>query len=353
MRSLALALILLPALFAANVVGTLAAIRAEQLEVEIKPDSGSPIAALLTPETMLRRVNPGQKDLTQAASLRAAELAIGDRVLATLAPDNKTLLRLVVMDAGAIARQHQSEREEWNQRGSMGIVTSHSGNEIHLKLRSGQKGLVIAGAETRVRRYQPGSVRFDGATPGTLAEIRAGDQLWARGSKEGDTVTAREIVFGSFVTRAGEIVSVDAAARTIELRDSDTGKQFTVRITPDSQLKRMPDFAAMMQGAPRGGMPPFGPGAGPPDPARMIEMMPPSRFEEMKPGETMIVSSAAEAKAADLTAIAVLGNAKFFLRMLAMRGAGTPGGPGGPGGTPGGLGGLGMGMMADLPGMAQ
>jgi hypothetical protein len=116
----------------------------------------------------------------------------------------------------------------------------------------------------------------------------------------------------------------------------------------------MPDFAAMMGGrGPGAGGPPMGMpmgmmgGGGPPDPAQMIERMPAGRFEDFKPGETIVVSSTVGARADELNAIMILGNAEMLLRMMSMQSGGGPGaGPGGGMPPMGGLGG-----MMDLPGM--
>jgi hypothetical protein len=174
------------------------------------------------------------------------------------------------------------------------------------------------------------------------------------------------------VTKAVEVTAVENGV--LRGKDVASGKTVTVKVSADAQLKRLPDFAAMMASrrgpggqGPGAGMPPGGPmggamggpmggmmgAGGPPDPAQMIERMPASRFEDFKAGETIVVSSTAGARGDELNAIMILGNAEMMLRMMSMqRGGGPGGGPGGggPGGMPGG-GGMPMGMMMDLPAM--
>jgi len=69
--------------------------------------------------------------------------------------------------------------------------------------------LVFVAVTTIVRRYSPDSVKFDDAKPGTLDQIKAGDQLRARGTRnaEGTELAAEEIVSGSFRSIAGTIDS--------------------------------------------------------------------------------------------------------------------------------------------------
>ena len=77
-----------------------------------------------------------------------------------------------------------------------------------------------------LRRYAPGSVKFDDAKPAPLAEIRPGDQLRARGEKnaDGSELTAQEIVSGSFRNISGTISSLDSAQGTITVHDLATKK---------------------------------------------------------------------------------------------------------------------------------
>src|SRR6185436_17909090 len=112
--------------------------------------------------------------------------------------------------------------------------------------------------KTVYRRYAPDSIKFAEARSSNLADISPGDQLRARGEKSEDglKVTAEEVVFGTFLTKAGAIT--------------------TVNLEADSQLKRMRDPAA---GA--GGPPMLRPGGGPPDLGQMIERMPPAQLEDL------------------------------------------------------------------------
>jgi hypothetical protein len=169
------------------------------------------------------------------------------------------------------------------------------------------------------------------------------------------------VVFGTFVTKAGTITAVNAETREITVKDLANNKPLVIRVTADSQIKKMPDMGAMMG---RGGMP--GGGAAPAGAARggrgmdinaMLERMPLAKMEDLKAGETIVVSSTKGAKTNEVTAIMMLANAENVLRMIAAqsgggRGAGMPGG-GGMGGMMGGGGGMdalgGMGLGGIMP----
>ena len=146
-----------------------------------------------------------------------------------------------------------------------------------------------------------------------------------------------------------------------------------IRISADSQIKKMPDMAGMMMGgmgrggmpggmggAARGGVPAGGPAGGmgrggmpAMDINAMLERMPLSKLEDLKAGETIVVSSTKGAKSNEVTAIMMLANADGILQMIAaqsgggrgsgMSGTGAMGGMGGMGGGMDALGGMGLG----------
>ena len=122
-------------------------------------------------------------------------------------------LRIVVMPAAAIAKRNEADRQDWAQRGVSGIVSRADAGRIQLRMRSFQgeaQATVIVDEKTAFRRYVPDSVKFSDARPSKLEEVAAGDQLRARGpkSEDGNSVHAEEVVFGTFLTKAGLVQSV-------------------------------------------------------------------------------------------------------------------------------------------------
>jgi hypothetical protein len=105
----------------------------------------------------------------------------------------------------------------------------------------------------------------------------------------------------------------------------------------------MMGMMGMGRGAARGGM---GGGRGGMDINAMLERMPLSKVEDLKPGDTVVVSSTKGAKSDQVTAIMMLGNAESILQMLAAQnGGGRSGIPGA-----GGMGGMSMGGGMDALG---
>jgi len=287
-------------------------------------------------------------------------------VLATAEPGTSNLRRIVVMSATDIVKKNEADRMDWTRRGVTGMVSAKSGNDVTLKIRTlaGESQAVVTVTETTTfKRYAPDSVKFAEARNSKLSEIGVGDQVRARGvkSEDGLKVTAEDVVFGTFVTKAGTITAVNAETREITVKDLANNKPLVIRVTADSQIKKMPDMGAMMGGMMgRGGMPPGGaptaraarggvPGGGRGmDINAMLERMPLSKLEDLKAGETIVVSSTKGAKSNEVTAIMMLANADNILRMIAAQSGGGRG-PGMPGA--GGMGMMGGGGMDALGGM--
>jgi hypothetical protein len=303
-------------------------------------------------------------------------VALGDRVLATPESGTTNLRRIIVMSATDISKKNEADRLDWTRRGVTGVVAAKSGNDVTLKIRTlgGESQAVVTVTDkTSFKRYAPDSVKFAEARNSKLAEISVGDQVRARGvkSEDGLKVTAEDVVFGTFVTKAGAITQVNPETREITVKDLANNKSLTIRITGDSQIKKMPDMAGMMGGMGRGGMPPGGmPGGGPPaaggppagmarggmpgmgggrgmDINTMLERMPLSKLEDLKAGEIIVVSSTKGAKSDQVTAIMMLANANSILQMIAAQSGGGRGSAiPGAGGMGGGMGGMGGGMDA-------
>ncbi len=350
---------------ATSMVGTVAGFGTGTPSIVVKADNGQSVAARLTPDTIAQRIVPGEKDLKKAVSVQVSDVAIGDRVLLTMDGEAGGALRIIVMSATDISKRNEADRLEWTRRGVNGIVASHKGDEIVLKIRgltSETQATVTVGPKTTFKKYSADSVKFSDAVEAKLADVAPGDQLRARGTKseDGAKVQADEVVFGTFMVKGGTITAINPETKEVTVKELTGKKSLVIRLTADSQLKRMPDMAAMMiggRGGPPGGMPGGMPGGAPQggrgmpgapggfDIGQMVERMPQARIEDLKAGETIVVSSASNAKSDHITAILLLGNAEALLQMAAASG----GGRGGASGSMGGMGGMGMGGgMGDL-----
>jgi len=234
---------------AARPVGTIKSVSGNN--IILTTDAGGDVTVVVQDAAKLVRVEPGQKDLKEAVPIELKELLAGDRILVRgqLAEDGKTVLAtaVIAMKKASIAEKQAREREEWRRQGTSGLVSSvdPAANKILIVQQgTGEKKTVTVhiSKDTILRRYAPDSVKFDDAKPAGLEQIKPSDQLRARGTRsaDGSELLAAEIVSGTFRNIAGTISSIDASANSVTVQDLTTKKPVTVRITADSQVRKLP-----------------------------------------------------------------------------------------------------------------
>jgi uncharacterized protein DUF5666 len=330
-----------PARKADSVIGEVTILDLASRQLTVKTDPGATVEVRADEKTVFLKARPGSSTLNDAAPARLEELAVGDRVLARgrLAEDKASLAarQVVVMTRGDISAKQDAEREQWRRRGILGVVSAvdPARGEITLQARrpGGVPPIVItaAGEGVRFRRYASDSVKFSDARPSSLADVRVGDQLRARGdrSEDGTRFVPEQIVFGTFRTVSGTVAHVDAAGGELTVRDEESGKPVRVAVGADARLRRIPaELGARMgrwrEGAgnasgPRGS----GLGGGPED---LLERLPPTTLADVKPGDRVLVSST---KGSDPTRINAIALVAGLEALAPPRMAGGRGGRGG------------------------
>ncbi len=358
-----------------NTVGEVVSADPASKQLKIKTDAGVIYTVTTDEKTNFLEVGP-DLDLKKATKIADTAVVAGDRVLSrgVVSDDTKTIAAssVVVMTKADVAQKQQKDREEWVKRGVAGTVTAINpdAHEITLKTDSMPPKTVAVDVSGKVdyRRYAPGSVKFSDAQPSNFTDLKVGDRLRALADKndDGTRYKAEEIVSGSFRTLAAQIVSVDAAANTIVVKDlSSKDKQgVTIHVNQDTVMKRMPErmatFMAMRlngatpggatpnggqgaatqprpQGAPQANPAPGGParnlsqmgngpggaaggaggggfgGGGRGDLQQMMERLPKLDLAELKAGDALIISSTNGADRSNLTAITIVAGVEPFL----------------------------------------
>ena len=307
--------------------------------IVLVPDAGSELSVLVQDSTRIVRIAPGETDLKNAKSISLQDLQPGDRILVRgKSGDSGQVVAsgIIAMKLSDLEVRQQHEREDWQKRGVAGLVSGvdAASDTITVAIGSlaGKKSVVIhTTKETVVRRYAPDSVRFDDAKPSSVAQIKPGDQLRARGTRNADAseLIAEEIVSGSFRNIAGTIGSVDVRSGTVTVLDLATKKPVVVKVTGDSQLRNLPPEMAkrlamrmMGGGGPPGGAAPKGTfrretmgeeGGGPAggqqrrgDIQQMFNHLPPLSVPEMQKGDTVMLVATEGSSTGAVTAIKLL-----------------------------------------------
>ena len=362
-----------PAPAISGVIGEVKNIDAAANQIIVRTDSGVLVTVNLSDKTQYKRMALGAKTLDTATTITLAEVGQGDRVWARwrAGSDQKTVPtpQLIVMSKADLAKKQEQERAEWRRRGVSGIVASvnASTREITVSSRTlmGAPQAVIIPVTDKVmmRRYPPDTIpKYSEAKPSKLEEVKVGDQLRALGDKspDGARLTAEEVVFGTFKIAGGTVTAIDAAAGQIKINDLQTKKPFTVIVKTESVLRRLPEggggmFAAAMGGGPGGpgaaapggqgqgqtqgqgkaqgqgqapprpqgaggpGGPPGGGARGGMNMADVLERLPIISINDLKVGDTIIMSSLQGSDPTQLTAISLVTGIEPLLTMMAAR----------------------------------
>jgi hypothetical protein len=312
-------------------------------EVVLRDDAGQDLKITIQENARILRVSPGQTDLKSAAPMTAADIQVGDRMLVRGQPgdqpDSLLASAIVVMRKSDVAEKQQQERLEWQRHGTGGIVSGidTGTGTITLSVTPTQSFVVKTTAQTAFLRYAANSVKFENAQKSTLGEIKSGDQLRARGTRspDGKELTADEVISGSFRNIAGAITAIDADASTLTVKDVIGKKTVKVRLTPDSQMRNLPEPLARriaffvkspeaaqaaaerfrQQG--NGGFARGGAGGqragGPPDFQQMINRLPAVTLSDLKKDEAVMIVSTPGTGNSEVTAITLLSGVEPIL----------------------------------------
>ena len=191
----------------------------------LKTDSGPEISISVPDGARIVRLAAGQTDLKSAPAITFAEIQVGDRMLLrgrSGANGDVEATMIVVMKQADVAQKQQHDREDWQKRGTGGIVSAidAAAGTFIVSVTPTLSVLVKTSKDTNFLRYSPNSVKFADAQKGTFDQIKVGDQLRARGNKsaDGKEIAAEEVISGSFRNIAGTVSAIDAANNTVTVR---------------------------------------------------------------------------------------------------------------------------------------
>jgi len=220
-------------------------------DLTLVTDQGKEVAIKVATGARLLRLAPGQTDLKNAAQIQLTDLQVGDRVLVRgkLNGDGIAIdaAAVVVMKQQDIAQSKQAALLDWQKRSVGGVVkqVNSATGSITLSVQGAgdSKSVTVATTgKTTFKRYSANSVKWEDAAIASIDDIHPGDQLRVKGNKndDGSQVDAEEIVVGTFRNVAGLVTAIDTTQGSLTVQDLATKKLVTVRITADSQMKKLP-----------------------------------------------------------------------------------------------------------------
>jgi hypothetical protein len=337
----------------------------------LKTDAGPEVSVSVPDGARIVRIAAGQTDIKNAPAITFPEIQLGDRMLwrgRAAANGDIEATMIVVMKQADVAQKQQHDREDWQKRGTGGIVSAidAAAGTFTVSITPTLSVLVKTSKDTGYLRYSPNSVKFADAQKGTIDQIKTGDQLRARGTRsaDGKELTAEEVISGTFRNIAGTINSIDAANNSITVKDILAKKSVVIKFNSDSQLRKLaPQMAqrlafflkggtqAVQGGAPAGGQTSASgtPGqggqgarpAGGPDFQQMLSRIPSVTLADLQKEDAVMVVATQGTTGNEVTAITLLGGVEPILTAspngtsaAALFSGWNMGAPGGEGGGP-------------------
>ena len=237
---------------AARQSGTVKAI--DSTSITVVTAAGAQVSVPVAADATVLQLAPGQTKLSDGQPAKLSDIAVGDKVIVGKPGDTDTASRVIVMKSSDIAARNAAEQADWQKRGTSGLVKSVDGTSFTVT--AGAKTVKVdTTPKTIFRRYAADSVKFQDSTAGTLAQVHAGDQLSVRGEKSADgaTITAEEVVTGTFANLSGVLTAVNPTAGTVSFKDLTTKKVVTVKLTAPAGQAPITLSPWNISGAPEGG----------------------------------------------------------------------------------------------------
>lgn len=338
-------------------VGTVKSINGNTLV--LKADAGPDTTVTVQDSTRIVRLAPGQTDLKAADTMQLKEVQVGDRMLVRGAPanaaDSIVAALIIVMKQADVTQKQQEELQDWQKRGAGGIVSAIEAatRTITVAVTPSIGFAVKTSKDTGFLRYAPNSIQFSDAQKGTFSQIKVGDQLRARGNRsaDGKELAAEEVISGAFRNIAGTITAIDSGGGTVTVKDILAKKSVVVKLTGDSQMRKLPPqlaqrIAFFLKGSPGGagpgaasasaassapagaqpgggnqavssGGPPSGaaarPGSGAPDFQQMVNRLPAVTLADLEKDEAVMIVSTLGTDGSAVTAITLLSGVEVIL----------------------------------------
>jgi hypothetical protein len=332
----------------AKPIGTIKTISGHS--IVLASDAGPVFDITVEDGAKVLRIEPGAKDLKTASPITLQDLLAGDRilVLGKISDDGHSVnaTTVIAMKKADVASKQEHDRQEWQRHAVGGLVSAvdpGSGTiTISLQSFAGSKSVAIqVSKDTIVRRYAPDSVKFDDAKLSSVADIKPGDQVRARGTRstDGTELTADEVVSGAFQNIAGVVSAVDASTNTLTVSDLISKKPVTVKITAESQLRKLPpQMAQFMALRLKGGAanPANGSGGAPPatapspnggsgsagsrgggggaDMQQMLSRVPPASLSDVQKGDAVMIVSTEGTVSGSATVITLVAGVEPILQ---------------------------------------
>jgi hypothetical protein len=331
-----------------QIAGTVTEIDVAGKQISVKTDKGEAITVPVADKVIIH-IPLGETDVRKGTKMEVANLAVGDRVVATARS-------VFVRTKADIAQAQQKDLEDWHKRGTTGTVEAIDTAARNFTIKVGQRTFTVQPSDkTEYHRYSLDSAKFSDAKDSNFAEVKIGDQAKVLGNRSADgaTIQAEKVYSGSFRQIAGTIKTTNPQSGELVITDLATKKPLTIKVDSESTMRKLPAMMATMlarrygagrgqgsaqapdaggpsgqaagaggrdgmfrpggQGGPPGQGGPGGRGGRNGDIGQMLDQLPAMPLAELKPGDAIMVSTTQGSDPTHVTAITLLAGVEPLL----------------------------------------
>ncbi len=234
-----------------SLIGTVEKVDAAGKVLAIKPDKTDQASVKFDDKTQFFKMAAGETDTKKAARAAAADVSVGDRVIARLreGEEGKPAVFLYFSKQAELAQRREKTADEW-KNGVSGIADSvdPADKKVVITVRGAGPAksvtLDVSANTVDVTRFSPDTGKNE---PATLASIHPGDQVTVIGQKSADmsSIKVEAITSGFYKTLPVQIKSIDTTAGQIIAMDLASKKTITISIGPDVVMKKLDDATAL------------------------------------------------------------------------------------------------------------
>lgn len=224
-----------------SVIGEVRNIDPASGKIEIRTDDKKDLVVDIDQKTVFLKIKSNQKSLENAEKISLPQIKTGARVLARgkfTVDKNFTAHTIVVTN-------FEADETTNTQPTIAGVVTAIDADtkqiEVTISSSEENKSLTLDTKSNQVAFYQysPNSLKFSNSTSSVFDKIKVGDQFKSVGKfVEGSKVfMPKTIVFGTFRTVGGKVLSIDQTNKNIKLEDIQTKKTVEVSVSDETIVK--------------------------------------------------------------------------------------------------------------------
>lgn len=224
-----------------SVIGEVKKTDQQTSRIEIRTDDKKDLIIDAPQDTVFLKIKQNQKDLKNAEKISISQISEGSKILARgkFTSDNIFTASVIIV---VVKTETGDSANQLTVAGTITVIDPAT-KQIKAAINPQAKMITLTlddkSAKVGFYQYSADSLKFNKATVSSLERIKVGDQFKAVGRFVGETESfiPETLVFGTFRTIGGRILSIDPATKQIKLEDVQSKKTMDVMVNDETIVK--------------------------------------------------------------------------------------------------------------------